>query len=177
MKTWDEDDNILGQHHEINLINLTMNQIHNRRTDEHIKQEILDQVEPRYYLKGSQGDIEGLMYINSPMNETFRPFPKNFKITRMVIRACLGFLKPLTRNLLLCQQESVEFKYLRSEISDQHLAHGQLRDRDEVRHEHIEKYNNKRLNVDLYINCWKKLNIDFLLFVVTIFFATVFATT
>ena len=110
-----------------------MNQIHNRRTDEHIKQDIMDQVEPRYYLKGSLEGIEGLMYMNSPINETFRPFSKNFKVTRMVIRACLEFLKPLNKNLLLSQKESVEFKYLRSEINDQHLAHGELKDKGVAR--------------------------------------------
>ena len=108
-----------------------------------MRQEILDQVEPRYYLKGSQGDIEGLRYMNSPINETFRPFPKNFRVTRMVIRACLGFLKPLKTKSVLSQEESVEFKYLRSEINDQHIAHGQLRDRDVARHEHTERYNKK----------------------------------
>ena len=92
MRTWNEDNDILEQHHEISLINLTMNQIHNRRTEEDIRQAILDQVEPRYYFKGSLGSIEGLMYMNSPINETLRPFSKNFKITRMVVRACLGFL-------------------------------------------------------------------------------------
>ena len=131
------------QHHEINLINLTMNQIHNRRTDEHIKQEILDQVEPRYYSKGSQNDINGLMYINSPINETFRPFQENFKTTRMVIRACLGFLKPLQRTLKLSKEDSIEFKYLKSEITDQHLAYGQLQDRDVARQKHSDRYNNK----------------------------------
>ena len=147
MKSWiqnDESDNILEQHNEINLITLTMNQIHNRRTDEHIKQDILDQVEPRYYFKGSQGDLKGLAYMNSPIDETFRPFSKNFKITRMVIRACMGFLKPLNKTLLLTQKESAEFKYLRSEINDQHLAHGQLKNRSAARQEHVEKFNNGR---------------------------------
>ena len=62
-----------------------MKQIHNRRTDEHIKQDIMDQVEPRYYLKGSLEGIEGLMYMNSPINETFRPFSKILKLQEWLL--------------------------------------------------------------------------------------------
>ena len=80
--------------------------------------------------------------MNSPIDETFRPFTKNFKVTRMVIRACLGFLEPLKRRLVLSQQESMEFKYLKSKINDKHLAHGQLQDRNIARQEHKEKYDN-----------------------------------
>ena len=99
---------------EINLL-MTISQLHNKRKSPAIKEEVLEQVEPRYWFPGTAPDLNTVHYVNPLATETFRAYNKNFKITRLVIRACIGFLsllKKQNRKLKLLDHYCTDFKYL-----------------------------------------------------------------
>ena len=64
---------------------LSITQIHNRRNNTTIVQDVLDQVETRYWYPGHTKMIQGIQYVNDLKKETFRTFTHNFKVTRTVV--------------------------------------------------------------------------------------------
>ena len=115
---------------------MSITKLHNRRKQEHIGEDVLDQAQTRYWTPGSTDNIKGLLYVNDLRKETFRSFTTNFRITRMVIKACIGFLRLIKKKLSLLHNYHEHFKYLQADSEEQHLTHGTLKDMTFMKEEH-----------------------------------------
>lgn len=107
---------------------MSITKLHNRRKQENISEDILDQTQTRYWTPGSTDNIKGLHYVNDLRKETFRPFTTNFRTTRMVVKACIGFLRLIKKKLSLLHNFHEHFKYLQADSEEQYLTHGTLKD-------------------------------------------------
>ena len=124
---------------------LSITQIHNKRNNTTISQDVLDQVQTRYWYPGHTNLIQGIQYVNDLKKETFRTFTKNFKVTRTVVKASMAFLKLIKKRLKLIDQYHEHFKYLTTDPEENHLAYGKLSSRVIAKHNHS-------LNVTLCTN-------------------------
>ena len=115
------------------------NKICKEKYSQTLEGDILDQVETRYHFPGNTDTVQGIHYMNSLKQETFRPFTKNFRVTRLVMRACIAFLKFIKKKLSLTKQFHKHFKYLTIDPKEDYLAYGELKDHTTAKQNHEEK--------------------------------------
>ena len=115
---------------------LSITQVHNKRNNTTILQDILDQIQTRYWYPGHTNVIQEIQYVNDLKKETFRTFTGNFKMTRTVVKACMAFLRLIKKKLNLIGQYHEHFKYLTIHPEENYLAYGKLANRAITKHNH-----------------------------------------
>ena len=116
---------------------LSITQIHNKRNNTTTSQDILDQVQTRYWYPGHTNSIQGIQYVNDLKKETFRTFTSNFRVTRTAVKACMAFLKLIKKRLNLIDQYHEHFKYLTIDPEENYLAYGKLSSVIIAKHNHL----------------------------------------